>query len=175
MRTLRSTLLATSNGNTVLLILTIVTNHTVYHTPWLIYSVIGRLYLWLPSPILLNSQPLSLVTTHLFSISRKERKKESEISQLYLTVWDLMDCSLPGCSVHGIFQARVLEWGAISFSRGPSWPRDRTQVSCIVGRCFTVRATRGRAPLYFLILKFKKKIIFHNKWNCTVLSFIWLI
>ena len=77
---------------------------------------------------------------------------------MYLTVGDLMDCSLPGCSVHGIFQARVLEWGAISFSRGPSWPRDRTQVSCIVGRRFTVRATRGRAPLYCLILKLKKKL-----------------
>ena len=47
-----------------------------------------------------------------------------------------MDCNLPGSSVHGIFQARVVEWVAISFSRGSSWPRDQTQVSCIVGRCF---------------------------------------
>ena len=53
-----------------------------------------------------------------------------------------MDCSLPGSSVHGISQARVLEWFAISFSRGSSWPRDRTQVSHIVGRRFTVWATR---------------------------------
>ena len=44
---------------------------------------------------------------------------------------------LPGSSVHGIFQARVLEWVAISFSRGSSQPRDRTQVSCTAGRCFT--------------------------------------
>ena len=42
-----------------------------------------------------------------------------------------MDCSLPGSSVHGISQARRLEWVAISFSRGSSWPRDRTHVSCI--------------------------------------------
>ena len=42
-----------------------------------------------------------------------------------------MDSSLPGSSVHGIFQASVLEWAAISFSRGSSQPRDRTQVSCI--------------------------------------------
>ena len=55
---------------------------------------------------------------------------------------DPMDCSLPGSSVHGIFQARVLEWVAISFSRRSSQPRDQTQVSCIVGRCFTVWATR---------------------------------
>ena len=54
---------------------------------------------------------------------------------------DPMDCSLPGSSVHGIFQARVLEWVAISFSRGSSWPRDRTRISRIVGRCFTVWAT----------------------------------
>ena len=47
-----------------------------------------------------------------------------------------MDCSLPGSSIHGIFQARVLEWVAISFSRGSSWPRDWIQVSCIVGRHF---------------------------------------
>ena len=53
-----------------------------------------------------------------------------------------MDCSLPHPSVHGIFQARVLEWGAISFSRGSSQPGDRTWVSCTVGRRFTVWATR---------------------------------
>ena len=46
-----------------------------------------------------------------------------------------MDCSPPDSSVHGIFQARVLDWVAISFFRGSSWPRDRSQVSCIVGRC----------------------------------------
>ena len=54
-----------------------------------------------------------------------------------------MDCSLPGSSVHGIFQAIVVEWIAISFSRGSSRPRVRTRVSCIVDRCFTVWATRG--------------------------------
>ena len=53
-----------------------------------------------------------------------------------------MDCSLPGSSVHGIFQARILEGVAISCSRGSSWPRDQTWVSHIVGRRFTVWATR---------------------------------
>ena len=53
-----------------------------------------------------------------------------------------MDCSLPGSSLHGIFQARVLEWVAISFSRGSSQPRDWTWVSCIPGRCFNLWATR---------------------------------
>ena len=43
-------------------------------------------------------------------------KSESEVTQSYPTLSDSMDCSLPGSSVHGIFQARVLEWGAIAFS-----------------------------------------------------------
>ena len=43
-------------------------------------------------------------------------KSESEVTQLYLTLHNFMDCSLPGSSVHGIFQARVLEWGAMAFS-----------------------------------------------------------
>ena len=65
---------------------------------------------------------------------------------------DPMDYSLPGSSVHGIFQARVLEWVAISFSRGSSRPRDRTQVSHIVGRRFTVWATREAS----LTIRFEK-------------------
>ena len=47
-------------------------------------------------------------------------KSESEVAQSCLTPSDPMDCSLPGSSVHGIFQARVLEWGAIAFSKKPS-------------------------------------------------------
>ena len=61
-----------------------------------------------------------------------------------------MDCSLPGSSVHGIFQATVLEWIAISFSRGSSRPRDRTQVSLIVDRRLTVWATREVSALFFI-------------------------
>ena len=66
----------------------------------------------------------------------------SEVAHSCPTLCNPMDCSLPGSSIHGIFQARVLEWVAISFSRRSSRPRDRTQVSCIAGRCFTVWATR---------------------------------
>ena len=66
----------------------------------------------------------------------------SEVAQSCPTLCDPMDCSLPGSSVHGIFEARTLEWVAISFSRGSSWARDRTRVSHIVGRLFTVWATR---------------------------------
>ena len=56
-----------------------------------------------------------------------------------------VDCSPPGSSVHGILQARILEWVAISFSRGSSQPKDRTQVSRIAGRRFNLRATREAA------------------------------
>ena len=61
----------------------------------------------------------------------------SEVTQSCPTLCDPMDCSLPGSSIHGIFQARVLEWVAISFSRRSSRPRDWTQVSHVVDRHFT--------------------------------------
>ena len=53
-----------------------------------------------------------------------------------------MNCSLPGSSVHGILQARILEWVALPFARGSSQPKDGTQISCFAGRFFTVWATR---------------------------------
>jgi len=55
------------------------------------------------------------------------------VSKLCLTLCNLMECSLPGPSVHGISQARILDWVAISFSRGSSWLRDWTYVFC--GSC----------------------------------------
>ena len=64
--------------------------------------------------------------------------EQSEVSQLCPALCGPMDCSLPCSPVRGIFQARVLEWAAISFSRGSSQPRDRTRVSRIVGRRFTI-------------------------------------
>ena len=68
--------------------------------------------------------------------------KWSEVTHSCPTLCDPMGCSLPGSSVHGIFQATVLEWIAISFSRGSSQPRVRTRVSRTVDRRFTVWATR---------------------------------
>ena len=73
-----------------------------------------------------------------------------------------MDCNLPGSSVHGIFWARTQEWVAIPFSRGSSQPRNRTQVSCIAGRFFTVWSTNPTAV--FIIL-------YHSAFSC-VLSFL---
>ena len=64
------------------------------------------------------------------------------VTELCLTLCDPMDYRFPGSSVHETLQARILEWVAISFSRGSSQPRNRTQVSCIVGRFLTIWATR---------------------------------
>ena len=69
------------------------------------------------------------------------------VTQSCLTLSEPMDCSLPGSSVHGILQARMLEWVAIPSSRGSSQPRDQTQVSGIEGGFFTVGVTReARRP-----------------------------
>ena len=78
----------------------------------------------------------------------------SEVAQSCLTLCDPMDCSLLGSSIHGIFQAGILEWVAISFSRGSSQPRDRTRVSRIVGRCFSRLSLQGslffkKGSIYF--------------------------
>ena len=64
----------------------------------------------------------------------KMQKSENEVAQSCPTLCDPMDSLV----VHGILQARILEWVAFPFSRGSSQPRDQTQVSCIVGRFFTV-------------------------------------
>ena len=68
------------------------------------------------------------------------------VAQSCLILCDPMDCSLPGFSVRGIPQERTLEWVAISSSRGFSWTRDGTQVSCIAGRFFTIWAIRIHIP-----------------------------
>ena len=65
-----------------------------------------------------------------------------KVTQLCPTLCNPMDCSLSGFSVHGILQARILEWVAISFSGGSFQSRDRTLVSCIAGRFFSVWSSR---------------------------------
>ena len=69
---------------------------------------------------------------------------------------ELMDCSLPGSSVHGILQARILEWVAIPFSMGSSRPRDRTRSPALQADSFTTRKALG-------ILKLNNKKIFFNE------------
>ena len=78
-------------------------------------------------------------------------KVKSEVTQSCPTPGDPMDYILPNSSTHGIFQARILEWVVISFSRGSSWPRDWTLVSCTAGRLFTVWATREALSLLIYV------------------------
>ena len=94
-------------------------------------------------------------------LGRSPGESESEMAQSCPTLWDPMDCSLPGASIHGIFQAGGLDWVAIFFSRGSSRPRGRTQVSRIVDRLFTEWATmeagEGKGcPLYSGLWEFHR-------------------
>ena len=99
------------------------------------------------------SQPPSLspekVPIFPASVAEHILKKKAKVlvAQLCLTLCDPMDFSPPGSSFHEILQARILESIAISFSRGSSWPRDWTQISCIASRFFTVWATRAQTFL----------------------------
>ena len=68
-------------------------------------------------------------------------KVKVSVAQSCPTLCNPMDHRPPGSSVHGILQTRILEWVVTAFSRGSSWPRDWTQLSCIAGGFFTVWAT----------------------------------
>ena len=99
---------------------------------------------------------MGLEKVHFHSNPKERKESESEVTLLCLTFWDLTDCSLPGFYIHGIFQARILEWGAIAFSAWgmrvvsfrkrvnlcllcccesltPVWPRDRRIMSVVPG------------------------------------------
>ena len=81
------------------------------------------------------------------------------VTQSCPALWNPMDYSPLGSSVHGILQARILEWVAISFFRGSFQLRDRTWVSCIAGRFFTFWTTREARM--FTITKFKMLLDFY--------------
>ena len=83
---------------------------------------------------------------------------------------DPTNCSLPGFSVYGILQARILEWIVIPFSRGFSWPRDQTLVSYIAGRFFTIWATGKSLSIHI------KNQLTINIWAyfCTLCSVLFI-
>ena len=82
------------------------------------------------------------------------------ITQSCPTLYDPMNCSLPGSSVHGILQARIQEWVVISFPRGSSRPRDRTWISNIAGRFFTTEPP-GKPYIYICttVQLLKRKVL----------------
>ena len=99
------------------------------------------------------------------------KKKKALVAQICWTLHDPMDHSPLGSSVHGILQARILEWVAISFSTGCSWPRDQTQVFWLQADSFlsyqSLIPGRGRAsllqPVFWSHLRGKKVI----PWRCS--------
>ena len=97
-------------------------------------SVMGKLGAAVPGP-------MKRWTTHIVTDTYTRlciHVMKSEVAQTCPTLCDPVDCSPPGSSIHGILQARILEWVAIPSSRGSSQPRDRTQVSCTASRFFIV-------------------------------------
>ena len=107
---------------------------------------------------------------YLFGISRHRRACGGLVTKSCLTLVVRL-CSPPGSSVHGIFQARILEWIAISFSRGSSRPRDRTQVSCIAGRFLTnwaMREAHRRAYVWFKKQNKNKQVLNHVQLFATL-------
>ena len=88
------------------------------------------------------------------------------VTQLCPTLFKPINCSLPGPFVHGILQARTLEWAAISSSRRSFQPRDQTWVSCIAGRFFSIWATQYN--MYMCTYKYiytLKKVWLENKFK----------
>ena len=115
-------------------------------SPFSTMSLVKSLYHSNPIPVSIWSLILFVIflitdVNHGLCLADRESENESVITQSCPTLWDLMDCSPPGFSVLEILQARILEWVAIPFSKGSSLPRDRTWVSCIADRFFTVWAT----------------------------------
>ena len=127
----------------------------------------------------------------MFQKKKKSRRnidikieKESEVAQSCLTLCDPMDCSLSGFSVHGIFQARVLEWGAIAFSRGSFQPRDWTwsptlQAEALpseppgkpigINLCFLFSSYVYRLRIYLNNFYQKKKKKTEQSWACCMM------
>ena len=95
----------------------------------------------------------ALVLQSFMSSCRKNSARGRVTDKKWFIRINPMDCSLPGSSVRGSLQARILEWAAIPFSRASSWLRDWTQVSCITGRFFTIWVTREAQNRVLVSLK----------------------
>ena len=90
-------------------------------------------------------------------------KKYVVVAQSCPTLCDSMDYSLPVhvAFVHGILQAKILEWVAMPSSRGSSWPGDQTQVSCIAGRSFAALAIREAHTYISMLLQIQR----NSRWK----------
>ena len=116
---------------------------------------------WLQSPstVILETTKRKSVTAFTFSLYLPWSDLDAMVlcvlvTQLCPTLCNPMECSPPGSSVHGILQARILEWIGIPFSRASPQHRDRTWDSCIAGRFFIIWATREAHDLSFYNTEF---------------------
>ena len=98
---------------------------------------ISHRYMYVQWGVFVKPEMMKMIKVVMLTITMKVL-----VCQSSLTLCNPLDCSPPGSSVHGILQTRILEWVTISFSRGSSWPRDWTRVSCVAGRYYTVWDTR---------------------------------
>ena len=108
---------------------------------------------------------------HPHMTTGKTMKVKVLVAQSCLTLCDPLDCSLPGSFVHGILQARILEWVAISFFRGSSQPRDWTRVSRIAGRFFTIWSTREALTMCTFVDKVMS-LLFNTLLSRFVIAFL---
>ena len=119
-------------------------------------------------PVPYSRSPLATYFTHVVSVA-----------YLCPILWDPMDCSPPGSSVHGMLQSRILEWVAIPFSRGSSRPRDQTWVSCIVGRFFTAwvprEYTHGSVYMAILISQLVPTSPSPSVFTCPFSTSVWFL
>ena len=119
---------------------------------FLLYNSVNQPQIYIyPLPLEFPPQP----PCHLSRVPQRTRLSSLYYKQLppilcvcvkllsCIRLFNPMGCSLPGSSVNGILQARIMEWIAIPFPRESYWPRNQTQVSCIVGGFSTIWATRA--------------------------------
>ena len=130
--------------------------------PWITMTDLGRTKNLLSCPMIslwdnltnfLGFKPYTLWINMYFFLQNDSSFLSMDVycvlvTQSCLTLCDPTDCSPLGSSVHRISQARILQWVAFPVSRGSSPPRDRTQVSCLADRSFTVWATREALLMY---------------------------
>ena len=106
---------------------------------------------WQPTPVFLPGESQgrgSLLSCCLWGCTESDTTDATQQQQLLSCVWlfcDPMDCSPPDSTVHGISQARILEWIAISFSVGSSQPKDGSCISCTAGRFFFPTEPLGKS------------------------------
>ena len=121
--------------------------------------------------ILLMLQVVTLLIEYSYFNRHVWKLAQSTNIQFCLTFGDSTDCSQPGSSLYEILHTRTLKWVAILFSRGSSQSRDRSHISCIASRFFTVWTTREDQQCYSIICQINMQMPISEK---VILSFVYI-